>query len=113
MPVFVTGMTKHAAGQSTASLAVAGALKLAVPVGVSVQHLDGLMLAAGATAAATRQQEERPKSDIGQRCGKAQPAGRPDDLYLQIARARVPHVGQQQWSGPRDGRSWHRRRMRS
>jgi hypothetical protein len=47
MPVFVTGMTKHAAGQSTASLTVAGALKLAVPVGISVQYLNGLMLAAG------------------------------------------------------------------
>jgi hypothetical protein len=105
-------MTKHAAGQSTASLTVAGALKLAVPVGVSVQHLDGLMLAAGATAATPRQQEERPRSDIGQRCGKAQPAGSPNNLYLQIAHAQAPHVGEQQWSGPRDRRSWHRRRRR-
>jgi hypothetical protein len=55
MPVFVTGMTKHAAGQSTAFLTVAGSLKFAVPIGISVQHLNGLMLAAGAAAATSRQ----------------------------------------------------------
>jgi hypothetical protein len=67
MPVFVTGMTKHAAGQSTASLTVACALKPAVSVGISVQYLNGLVLAAGATAATPRQQEERPRSDVGPR----------------------------------------------
>jgi hypothetical protein len=112
MPVFVSGVTKHAAGQPTAFLTVAGSLKLAVSVGISVQYLNGLMLAAGATAATPRQQEERPRSDVGQRCGEAQPAGSPNNLYLQIARAQAPHVGKQQRSGSRDRRSWHWRQLR-
>jgi hypothetical protein len=60
MPVFVSGVTKHAAGQPTAFLTVAGSLKLAVSVGISVQYLNGLMLAAGATAATPRQQKSGP-----------------------------------------------------
>jgi hypothetical protein len=37
-------MAEHASGHLPASFTVAGALKLPVPVGISMQHLDGLML---------------------------------------------------------------------
>jgi hypothetical protein len=88
-------MMKHAAAQSTASLTVAAGLKLTVPIGISMEHLEGLMLAAAATAATLRQQKERPRSDIGQRCGEAQPTGTSDNIDLQIARTHTSHVGKQ------------------
>jgi hypothetical protein len=80
--MFVTWMAEHAPGDSPASLPVTGALKFPVPVGISMQHLDGLMLSCGTTAATPRQQKERPRSDIGQRGSEAQPAGTPNTLDL-------------------------------
>ena len=47
-----------------------------------MQHLDGLMLSCGTTAATPRQQKERPRSDIGQRGSEAQPADTPNTLDL-------------------------------
>jgi hypothetical protein len=86
-------MAEHASGQTPASFTVMGALKFPVPVAISMQHLDGLVLSAGATAATSRQQEERPWSDVGQRGGEAQPASTASNLDLQIACAQTPHVG--------------------
>jgi ligand-binding sensor protein len=75
-------MAEHASGQPLAFRPVAGTLKFPVPVGISMQHLDGLMLSCGTTAATPRQQKERPRSDIGQRGSEAQPAGTPNTLDL-------------------------------
>ena len=74
-------MAKHAPGQSAACFTVAGTLKFPVPVAVPMQHLDGLVLSTRAAAPPSRQQEERPRSDVGQR-GEAQPPSTANDLDL-------------------------------
>jgi hypothetical protein len=43
-------MAEHASGHPPASLTVAGTLKFPVQVGISMQHLEGLMLSRGAAA---------------------------------------------------------------
>ena len=75
-------MAKHAPGQSAACFTVAGTLKLPVPVPISMQYLDGLVLSAGAAAATSRQQKERPWSDVGQRGCEAQPPSTANNLNL-------------------------------
>jgi hypothetical protein len=75
-------MAKHASGQTPASFTVTGPLKFPVSVAISMQHLDGLMLSARAAAATSRQQKERPWSDVGQRGGEAQPASTANNLDL-------------------------------
>jgi hypothetical protein len=57
VPVFVPGMAEHAPGHPPASLTVAGTLKFPVAVGISMQYLDGLVLARPASASTPRQQE--------------------------------------------------------
>jgi hypothetical protein len=61
----VIRVTQHAAGQSPASLTIAGTLKLAVPIAISVQYLNSLMLSLRTSAPPPRQQEERSGTDIG------------------------------------------------
>jgi hypothetical protein len=50
-------MAEHAPGHPPASLTVAGTLKFPVAVGISMQYLDGLVLARPASASTPRQQE--------------------------------------------------------
>ena len=57
------------------------------------------MLAAGATAATPRQQEERPRSDIGQRCGKAQPAVVPTTSICKSLALRLLMLGSSNGAG--------------
>jgi hypothetical protein len=50
-------MAEHAPGHPPASLTVAGTLKFTVQVGISMQHLEGLMLSRHASAWPGGQQE--------------------------------------------------------
>jgi hypothetical protein len=82
VPVFVIRMAEHASGQTPASFTVTSALKFPVPIAISMYHLDGLVLSAGATAATSGEQKERPGPDVGQRGGEAQPASTANNLHL-------------------------------
>src|SRR5829696_788605 len=92
----VAGMAEHASGHSPVSLTVAGALKRPIPVPVSIQHLDGLMLSTPAFSPSPGQQQERSGPDVGQRGGEPQSSDITDNLDTQITRTQTPHVGQQE-----------------
>jgi hypothetical protein len=88
-------MDQHAPGHSTEAGTIARALEYAIPVEISMQGLDRLVLSRLALATPPGQKKKGSRTDVGQGSSEPEPSGTTHDLDTQIACAQAPHVGQQ------------------